>query len=412
MMEKNKIIFYFYAFLLIYATGAVEVVFLDSSLIGTFCKAFMLLIPLIIVYFYLNKMIVYKKIFICMFSFMLFFAVNLTSSQENFSSFIMYFLKFVLFFVSCLYFRKKNIDFQEYLYKVIVFIAKYSIYIYIPFILLRIPFPYLTFQIPDSDSFYENYLYLYYYRPFNDALVNIGPLRIGRNAAFFWEPGLYGVFLSYALYYHIFKNVKNKKNFLYLIINILSTFSTTALAIACLFIGIKILKKMSYRERLYCIIPTMLIVVLGVTYILKGKASVQNAQGGMNSFSVRLLDLTIGFLVFQKHPLYGTGFQNTEEFRFAQKLNRGSSNGLITWMFTMGTVGIIFLLLPFLINIKKSTDKFNILIYLGLFLILNMTEPIITSPFMTFLLAQEYSKTMKRIQYEQHSVNMSEVLWV
>ena len=347
-----------------------------------------------------------------MYSFMLFFAVNLTSSQENFSSFIMYFLKFVLFFVSCLYFRKKNIDFQEYLYKVIVFIAKYSIYIYIPFILLRIPFPYLTFQILDSDSFYENYLYLYYYRPFNDALVNIGPLRIGRNAAFFWEPGLYGVFLSYALYYHIFKNVKNKKNFLYLIINILSTFSTTALAIACLFIGIKILKKMSYRERLYCIIPTMLIVVLGVTYILKGKASVQNAQGGMNSFSVRLLDLTIGFLVFQKHPLYGTGFQNTEEFRFAQKLNRGSSNGLITWMFTMGTVGIIFLLLPFLINIKKSTDKFNTLIYLGLFLILNMTEPIITSPFMTFLLAQEYSKTMKRIQYEQHSVNMSEVLWV
>ena len=78
----------------------------------------------------------------------------------------------------------------------------------------------------------------------------------------------------------------------------------------------------------------------------------------------------------------------------------------------MGTVGIIFLLLPFLINIKKSTDKFNTLIYLGLFLILNMTEPIITSPFMTFLLAQEYSKTMKRIQYEQHSVNMSEVLWV
>ena len=399
MMEKNKIIFYFYAFLLIYATGAVEVVFLDSSLIGTFCKAFMLLIPLIIVYFYLNKMIVYKKIFICMFLFVIFFAVNLTSSQENFSSFIMYFLKFVLFFVSCLYFRKKNIDFEEYLYKVIVFIAKYSIYIYIPFIFLRIPFPYLTFQIPESDSYYENYLYLYYYRPFSDALVHIGPLSIGRNAAFFWEPGLYGVFLSYALYYHIFRNVKNKKNFFYLIINILSTFSTTALAIACLFIGIKILKKMSYRERLYCIIPTLLVVALGVTYILKEKASVQNSQGGMNSFSVRLLDLIIGFLVFREHPLYGTGFQNTDEFRYMQKLNRGSSNGLITWMFTMGTVGIIFLLLPFLLNIKRSTDKFNTLIYLGLFLILNMTEPISTSPFITFLLAQEYSKVIKRNRY-------------
>ena len=132
----------------------------------------------------------------------------------------------------------------------------------------------------------------------------------------------------------------------------------------------------------------------------------------MNSFSVRLLDLTVGFYVFQQYPFSGTGFQNTEFFRFVQKLNRESSNGLITWMFTMGTVGIVFLLLPFIFNIKKETNKLNSLLWLGLFLILNMTEPIITSPFITFLLAQEYSKTMKRIKHEKYSINMSEVLWV
>ena len=411
-MKNNNTIFYVFAFILIYATGAVEVVFSEESLFGTLCKTFMIIVPLVIIYYYLIKMNVFKKIFLCLFVFGIFFAINLVSSKENFSSFVMYFFKFILFFVSCLYFRKKNIDFEEYLYKVIVFIAKYSIYIYIPFIFLRLPFPHLTFQIPGTDNYYENYMYLYYFRPFGDAFINIGPMQIGRNAAFFWEPGLYGVFLSFALYYHIFKNVKNKKNYIYLIVNIFSTFSTTALAIACLFIGIRILKKLSYKERLYCIIPVILVVVLGVTFILQKKASVQHASGGMNSFSVRLLDLTVGFYVFQQYPFSGTGFQNTEFFRFVQKLNRESSNGLITWMFTMGTVGIVFLLLPFIFNIKKETNKLNSLLWLGLFLILNMTEPIITSPFITFLLAQEYSKTMKRIKHEKYSINMSEVLWV
>lgn len=391
-MTRNNTIFYILAFILIYATGAVEVVFSEESLFGLFCKIFMILIPLVIIYYYLDKMMIYKKVFLCLLLFGIFFSLNLISSKEKFSLFIMYFFKFILFFVSCLYFKKNNIDFEEYIYRTIVFIAKYSIYIYIPFIFLRLPFPYLTFQVPGTDNYYENYLYLYYFRPFNDAFINIGALQIGRNAAFFWEPGLYGVFLSFGLYHHIFRNVNNKKNFIYLVVNIFTTFSTTALAIMCLFIGIRILKKMSYKERVYCIIPVILVVVLGVTYILKKKATVQQVGGGMNSFSVRLLDITVGFYIFQKYPFCGTGFQNTESFRFVQKLNRDSSNGLITWMFTMGTVGLVFLLLPFIVNIKKETNKFNSLLWLGLFIILNMTEPIITSPFMTFLLAQEYSK--------------------
>ena len=90
---------------------------------------------------------------------------------------------------------------------------------------------------------------------------------------------------------------------------------------------------------------------------------------------------------------------NTTEFENLQGFGRGNSNGLISFLFTMGFVGMLIISVPFFINLKKGTDnekntKARHLLYIIILLLSNMSEPIMMTPLTILLLAKEYAKCL------------------
>ena len=76
---------------------------------------------------------------------------------------------------------------------------------------------------------------------------------------------------------------------------------------------------------------------------------------------------------------------------------QGNSNGIIIWGFTMGLVGLAFILVPFIYVICASSRKNRKMeiLYFALYVLFNMTDPLLMSPLMLFFLAFEYCKAIQ-----------------
>lgn len=415
--NKLEIFNYIFAFSIIYLTSAVEISFKKDSTIGAILKSVMTFIPfLYCLNFYLSNKIsnkVFKIITLTIF----FFIIESLTCFSTVGELTLYIIKFILFFLFCYLLYIKNKDFDKYLYYTISFIALYSIIFYFIINIFHIGLPYKVFQIVGTKEFYYDYYDIYFYRKSFDTVINIGPYSFDRLSSLFWEPGVYGIYLIYALYINLFTNNIYKKNkriiFLILVINILFTFSTTALCIMLAFFAIKIIKNKQLKPyfKILIIIPTVSITLVGIFYIIISKIN-KNGLGEVNSFFARISDITVGFTLFFQNIISGTGFNNAGEFKELQGYGRDCSNGLIIWLFTTGTVGIFFASYPYIINLKKLKKKsypdvFYYLVYIIMVILLNMTEPIFTSPLMTYVLAKEYALLCKRGKIINESITYS-----
>ncbi|MBP3742500.1 MAG: hypothetical protein J6J00_05880 [Treponema sp.] len=68
-----------------------------------------------------------------------------------------------------------------------------------------------------------------------------------------------------------------------------------------------------------------------------------------------------------------------------------SSNGLLTWIVTTGIAGSLLILYPFIRKLRNSKTMIQDFYFLIAFILLNMTEPLMLTPLVIYILANEYS---------------------
>lgn len=297
---------------------------------------------------------------------------------------VLYFLAFICF-VKALSDRGKEIG--SYLYNCIIFISIIALVYYIIIHLLGVSIPYSV--VHNSNGIrYNMYSYFYLENPASSLVFNF------RLTSFFWEPGVFQIYLNYALYRILYCNKKkNNSHFIIIICCIILSYSTTGYIVAAVLISTKLWKdsNLAKKSKFLLSIPVAVVLVVVVLVILTEKKYGLDAD----SYNARFDDLFTGLKLFFDHIFIGAGFNNTSVFTEATGRNRGNSNGFMQIIYTMGMLGVVVYVYPFIANIKRmvqSKEKLNQIIYSILLLVLNMSEPLCFYPFMLLLLSEQYCK--------------------
>lgn len=221
---------------------------------------------------------------------------------------------------------------------------------------------------------------------------HIGSFYYCRLQGFFWEPGVLGIYIVVALYHYIY-NCSNKKLWVLfiLLISLVLTESTTGLMIGSVLVGFHYLKKIKNKKiKLMIVIPVLILAVLAVTYFWSTKKNSASA-----SYSIRTRELVVGLQIWLDNFFLGTGYNNT--YLFKSILGAGSSNGFINWCTTMGLLGFLVIMVPFVANciIGNRKNRRKSIVWMIIWILINMTEPLMTSPLMIFFLSNEYYTALK-----------------
>lgn len=303
---------------------------------------------------------------------------------------------FVIFFFMARYIEKKNVLFEQCLYDTIVILAYIALILFIITNVFRIDLPHgILAQGTNSIHIYNNYFYVFFTGS-NYFTGNIFGYPFYRLQGIFWEPGVFSVYLNLALFYYFFCLEKKRKlHIVILLLDIFLTMSTTGLCVAAVLVGTYMIHMIEgVQFKFIALGPMVIIVVIAVAAIWLQKKNL--SDNAWSSYALRINDLINSLKLWRNHFWLGTGFNNTNMFQGTIE-NRGNSNGLLTWCYTTGLIGAIAIFYPMIGNIFRGKRKRIIYaLFLFIFIAVNMTEPLIHSYFMLYLIARSYSMFLYR----------------
>ncbi|WP_313151764.1 hypothetical protein [Lacrimispora sp.] len=322
----------------------------------------------------------------------MYWLINYIRYSESGFNLLIRFAWFITLFIMCKYVKFRGLDFEKCLYHIILILSMIAFAFFIIINFVDLSLPYTT--VNNEGFIYYNYFGCFYVSP--TYYVRFLGILIYRMQSIFWEPGVFAVILNFAIYYFVFIDKKKKKLQLFvLLFDLLFTASTTGICVGICLVAVYFYRSRIIKSlRLIISLPVVLIAFRIVYVVWTAKKAATSYH--MGSYFLRANDIIVGLKLFASHFLIGVGYRNTKAFELAQGLGRGSSNGLITWFYTMGIVGVVLVMYPFIKNIlltKKIKDKIELGIFFLLFLILNMTEPIYSAPIMVYYVAREYTKS-------------------
>lgn len=303
---------------------------------------------------------------------------------------------FYMLLITVEYCNRKCINYKKVAYNIILFLAVITFLLYVVVELLNINIS--SSVVINGPTRYLNYYNLYFTE--NMFRYWVFGKELHRLQSIFTEPGIFAIYLNYAIYLHLYDGIEDDKRKLFLLcLSLFLTLSTTGLCLGIAQISFYFYKSIKSREsRIIVLIPLVAIVGTIMLDVFMRKATMDVNING--SYYLRSTDIIIGLQVWTNHMLIGTGYINHDPFISLQPVGRGCSNGIIQWLYTTGIVGLGLLLSPFIISVIKS--KSNILerkrsiVLFVLYLICGMTEPIIITPFMMMIVANRvYHNNMK-----------------
>jgi len=259
----------------------------------------------------------------------------------------------------------------------------------------------------------ETFLNFFFYTT-ERGIITLFGLEFCRNQGLFWEPGILQVFLNLFFFLNAFIFKKNRFMLALTAVAIVTTYSTTGIALLLLQSLVYILKEMKDNKLLVLIflfftIPVIMIFNLNVEEKVQGEKQA--------SFQKRLFDLTQPFFIAVEYPLTGIGldlnqFQKMrEEFYFSSAnldalqdqmgvdsktvgTDKGSSNSIMFLFATMGfPTTIIFLFMFFNQQIIIDTKW----LFMIIMLISVMSEPLLLRPFFFIFIASGFTQFFHRI---------------
>lgn len=386
-LKPKSILLYLFIFSLIYQSGSVRAALLGEGILFQVTRALMLVVPIMMMLNGLNN----KEIILAF----VFFSIGIFFVGINYFLFpdgvfrLIY--KIVILILSMGIYStliRKNIDIEGYIYKTIIVIAGIGLVLYVGIELMKLPIPYSILYLGNSYR-YRNYFELFFSYHYNEV--------IPRFSGLFWEPGAYQIYLNIALFLYVFGRRENKIELGILIISIIFCRSTIGYCITAMLLAIQISQSCFFNKRVKRIILVLgtLVALVAASFIVyqKVEATVGYAEG---SASLRFADIVNGLSVFLNHPIIGTGFGNESEFIMLDMFSRGSSNGLLSYAYMTGIVGLLFAFFPFISNLLHYREKKRQIVWIVIIILVNFSEPIYDLPIMAFLLGIEYMKMFER----------------
>ena len=359
----------------------------DITLVVLFALQLLLIIKTLITIVHLKK-----RLGLIAAGAFVFFGVSVLvhpSSAFNFFTKILMFILFCMLFYDLRDARRV----LRYLYNLVVAISIVSLIFFVVLYIIKLPLPHIQL----NNGFYRSYLYLFY-----DAETyreTVGSFIYYRLQGIFWEPGVFAIYLILCMFYYAFLDEEKDKRKLYVIVAcLLLTSSTTGTILGLFVIAVFLVRKIKKQSiRLLVIIPLAILTAIAAYYLLMVK---KNGGGGYSaSYILRMVDLNSSLNIWKQHFLFGTGYNNVNEFEALTSIwQRQNSNGFMNWCMTMGLWGLIVQILPLIVNIIKSRKRQRLIhiafaiVYIGI----NMTEPLITSPLMIMLLSLDYVVMVKQ----------------
>ena len=216
----------------------------------------------------------------------------------------------------------------------------------------------------------RNFYYLYY----ESHQITVGDHIIMRNGGAFAECPMYNFVLCVAIGTELFLSKKvSKIKVIILIISVISTFSTTGLIFIIIAFAAYVLihfddypKLAKHKNKLkYFVLAAFLLFVA----VILLKTVSPDGKGSMN---VRSDHLIACFKAFLEYPLFGCGWGNGAQILRNSFFVQGLSVGLVAFMAYGGIILTSVIVVPVVINIKRSfiSKEYNKLTFEILFIVL------------------------------------------
>ncbi|NLN49469.1 MAG: O-antigen ligase family protein [Clostridiales bacterium] len=242
--------------------------------------------------------------------------------------------------------KSSAIDYLSVLANIIKFFMYLSFVVYV-LILLGVNLP----QVYISELDYYSTLYLGV-ENIADGLAGSG-ITLPRSFGIFCEPGLYQIFLNYLIIFILFiKKKRSKKDLLqliFIVINIVLTFSIIGYVVAVCLIFLFIFLRQNKLMSKILLIMLYIIVIAFVFPIISDFLRFKMTTG---SFETRTADITLGLDVLFDNFWFGTGLDQIayrKAYEDVYQRFRGNTNGLLSIGIIYGVFGIIF----YYVGIKK-----------------------------------------------------------
>ncbi len=397
---------------------------------------FMLLMSAGGLLFVFNRNLSYLVFFIILGIAFLFFGGKLIKSKVH-AAIITFLVLGLLFFLSYIFAVKEQSD-KEYLYYLMVvfcsgltylffsnnrsneiFIER--IYLVLKVIVFHSLFNFLAFFIIGNNltlitSTYhecETFFNIFFYTTERGMMTLFG-VEFCRNQGLFWEPGVLQGFLNIFFFLEAFIFKRNRWLLFLVSFLIITTYSTTGLAILLLQGGIFIYSEFKGNKVL---LPLMglLIIPIYMVFSINIDAKVQGEKEA--SFQKRLFDLIQPLFIASEHPLKGIGLDSDQfqkirtEFHFSSNIlqvlkdqvgvistvkgtDKGCTNSITFLFAAMGfPTGILFLVMLFKQNIVNEKKKlFFLIVSLSV-----MSEPLLFRPFFFIFIISGFAHIFYKI---------------
>lgn len=412
-INVKSIIEYILCFLLILSCGSV----FDNMTNANFyiSEIFMVLLFLYVLLFLFPKFRKQKKTFL---KFIIFFAFYVVYQaiyilvHRNMPNMIVYTFKLVIIFLLLMMFylfsnKDKINDIIRKISKIIIIISIISIFFFALGSYLKIIQPTNKVQIEFGNNNRAINSYFNIYFEAQETSI-FGDYRI-RNCAIFVEAPMFTIGLLIAISYELFlnKEKKRKRNIILLFITILTTMSTTGIAVGSGLIALKIMYVIFNKNRTYKgkkvlkLITISFIIVLGIISFI-----VIKDKWNSPSFMLRIDDYLAGYKAWEDHKIFGNGYQNYEAVQnhMSERVfnNMGQSNSISNlfaegglWIGAVYTIPVIYLLVK---NFKYK--KYNNIMFI-LTLILIFCTIIFTYSIMIInFIAYGWSRILKKGEEE------------
>lgn len=213
-----------------------------------------------------------------------------------------------------------------------------------------------------------------------------------RLCGFFWEPGIYQIYLNIFLILQL-NRYKEKIWIFATILSIILTVSTTGYVILSIILLHELFKKVYMTKNIYTVIAVLAVAAIGLGYGYKIVSdNISNKVSGENqgSFFARQADVIAGLTIAYENPLIGIG-ANTERFKQmrsqiawqgeltgSQTKDTGNTNGLVGLMYVWGIPLAVWYLLG--VCRQKIINGSKWIMAVLLLLSLN-SEPLAMTPF-------------------------------
>lgn len=396
--SKDTLILYAALLLMIYQSGTVQSSMNAGAL--SFKIVQVLLIVLLLWYIYKNPnpKRIHRYSVVVFLSSEILAGISFINYRDTFVTveykiFLLFLFLNMIFCVN----KENKTRIENALYNVLIVISFVTMIFYIPIEILGINVPYTIF---DGGLYeYKNYYGLFYnYHVFFPA----------RISGIFWELGVNQIYANLALYLYIRLNKRKKIHLVLLLTEIVFTRSMMGYIVSTVLLLVLImergwLKGRNWRLALILFGTVSLILVIAL-FLYKKETT---GTGYLDSYTMRSYDLVLGLKIFLERPIFGFGYMNTDVFHNASIYNGGSSNGLLTWMYTTGIAGLLFALFPFFADMRNRNSKERLLqlSWIIIILLFNIGEPIFNLPIMIFIVAHAYSKIIDFREKENEIVS-------